>query len=305
MQDLHEISLKSLEVYAKILVDGFLTGKHKSPYHGFSVEFAEHKIYNKGQSTKHIDWKLYARTNKLFVKRFEEETNLRCQIVIDASSSMRYPLKKKYSFNQPNKLLFSILASASLMKLFVKQRDAVGLSLFSEGVDYHSASKTTLKHLISLKKVMLEDFNKTENAKKTFSVKSLHQIASQLNKRSLVMIFTDMLDTENSLDEIFLALQHLKFNKHEVILFHLMDYKSELNFDFDNVPHKFIDIETNESIEVNPLTIKDSYKVKSAKFMKKIKLLCHKNKIDLVKIDINNDLESVLSSYLLKRKKIY
>ena len=308
MKELPQISsLENLEFFARTLVEGFITGKHKSPYHGFSVEFAEHRIYNKGESTKHIDWKLFGRTDKYFVKRYEEETNLRCQIIIDSSSSMYYPNFKDVSVEKPNKILYSVLAAASLMNLFKKQRDSVGLSLFTESVDFHSDNKTTNKHHILLKNKLLEVINKDilNDKKQTFSVNSLHQIAERIHRRSLVLLFTDMMDSKNNLEEMFSSLQHLKYNKHEIILFHLAENKTELEFDFRNTPHKFIDVETNEEIKVNPKQIKKSYKNKIKEFVNELKVRCLQHKIDLVEVDVNKGVEQILVSYLLKRQKMF
>ena len=138
--------LGRLELLAKQAVEGFITGLHKSPFHGFSVEFAEHRFYNPGESTKHIDWKLYARSDKMFVKRYEEETNLRCQIVIDSSSSMRYPQDVNLDDQGMNKLKFSVESSAALVELLKRQRDAVGLSLFSDGLDLHTPARSSSAH---------------------------------------------------------------------------------------------------------------------------------------------------------------
>ena len=215
----------NLELFAKQVVEGFITGKHKSPYHGFSVEFAEHRLYNPGESTKHIDWKLFGRTDKLFNKRYEEETNLRCQLVIDVSSSMYYPNINNASLEKPNKLLFSIFSSAVMMNLLKKQRDAVGLSIFTDKLDTHTASRTTHRHHRMLyheldKLMQVDPINK---AKKTNSINVLHQIAELLHKRSLVMIFTDLIHPSKSLDEQFEAFKHLKYNKHEIVLIYLHD----------------------------------------------------------------------------------
>ncbi len=306
MQDLSNIlSLDTLEFLARDLVEGFITGKHKSPYHGFSVEFSEHRLYNSGESTKHVDWKLYGRTDKLFVKKYEEETNLRCRIVIDISSSMFYPAHEDVSISSPNKILYSIYSAASLMELFKKQRDSFGLTLFSEGTDFHSENKGTQKHHMALKQEMINILNNPINFRKTSSIDAIHNIASRLSKRSLVIIFTDMLDKDDSLSDIFLALQHLKFQKHEVIIFHLFDSKTEFDLDFQNIPHKFIDIETKEEVTLNPIDIKDIYKKKSEEFLKEIRLRCLQHKIDLVDVDINKGIEQILVSYLLKRKKMF
>ena len=306
MQELDNISsLESLEFFARNLVEGFITGKHKSPYHGFSVEFAEHRLYNTGESTKNVDWKLYGRTDKLFVKKYEEETNLRCQIIIDTSSSMYYPQLENLSLQNPNKILYSVYAAASLMNLFKKQRDSVGLSMFSDKLDYHSESKTTNKHHISLKRKMVETLNNKSEFKTTSAIDAIHQVASRLHKRSLVLFFTDMMDGVEDLNEIFLALQHLKFNKHEVILFHLSENKTEFDLEFSNSPHKFIDIETKEELNLNPIEIKKEFKKRSDIFLNELKTRCLQYKIDLVNVNINKGIEEILISYLLKRQKMF
>ena len=306
MQELDNISsLESLDFFARNLVEGFITGKHKSPYHGFSVEFAEHRLYNTGESTKNVDWKLYGRTDKLFVKKYEEETNLRCQIIIDTSSSMYYPKLENTSLQNPNKILYSVYAAAALMNLFKKQRDSVGLSMFSDKLDFHSESKTTNKHHISLKKKMVETLNNKVDFKSTSTIDAIHQIASRLHKRSLVLFFTDMMDGVEDLNEVFLALQHLKFNKHEVILFHLSENKTEFDLEFANSPHKFIDIETKEEVNLNPIEIKKEFQKRSDAFLNELKTRCLQYKIDLVNIDINKGVEEILISYLLKRHKMF
>lgn len=205
----------NLDLLASQVVEGFITGLHKSPFHGFSVEFAEHRLYNTGESVRNIDWKLYGRTDKLFVKRFEEETNLRCQLVLDVSSSMYYPQKEF------NKLRFAVSSAASLIYLFKKQRDAFGLSYFSDRVEFASPAKSTTVHhkylFNELEKLLVRD----ARGEGTGLASALHEIAEQLHKRSLVIIFSDMLEGENSesqLNSVFSALQHLKHNKHEVII---------------------------------------------------------------------------------------
>ncbi len=306
MQDFQQISsLEFLEFFAKNLVEGFITGKHKSPYHGFSVEFAEHRIYNRGDSTRHVDWKLFGRTNKLFIKRFEEETNLRCRVIIDTSSSMSYPVRRNLSIQSPNKLLYSIYSTASLMNLFKKQRDAVGLSLFSDKVHFHSDTKTTNKHHISLKNEMLNLLSVNQNEKTTSIVESIHDIASRIHRRSLVFLFTDFLGYYDNLDEIFLALQHLKFNKHELVLFHLFDKSTEIDFEFDNLPMKFIDLENNEEIRLNPVDVRNEYINNTKLFFNDLKVKCLQHKIDLVEVNINESMDKILHSYLLKRQKMF
>ena len=294
-----------LDLFAKNTVEGFITGLHKSPYHGFSVEFAEHKVYNQGTSTRHIDWKLFARTDKLFVKRYEEETNLRCQIVIDVSSSMYFPIQKKTSLLKPNKLIFSICCAASLMNLLKRQRDAVGLTLFSEKIEFHSVPKTTSKHHAILLNQLEEKIKSFSQNKKTFTVKSLHEIAENIHRRSLIILFTDMIDNSNNSEELFSALQHLKFNKHEVIIFNVQDYSKEVNFDYDNSPYKFIDLENKNEIRLFSDEVRKNYVAKQKDFLNKLKLKCMQYKIDLIDADINKGYNNILSSYLLKRSKLY
>lgn len=297
-----------LELIAKQVVEGFITGLHKSPFHGFSVEFAEHRLYNNGESTRHIDWKLYARTEKLFVKRYEEETNLRCHIVMDTSSSMYYPIKDNDTKDDVNKIGFSTYAAASLVHLLKKQRDAFGLSLFSDKLEVHTDTKSTTTHsqlvFTELEKLLTP---KNENASKRSSgAQALHEIAEKINRRSLVIIFSDMIEnSEKTQDDLWNALQHLKHNKHEVLLFHVVDKKKELDFDFENRPYRFVDLETGEELKLNPLEVREAYQKSMKSFEQDLKLKCGQYKIDLIEADISKGFDQVLLPYLLKRKKLY
>ena len=296
---------ENLELLAKQVVEGFITGLHKSPYHGFSVEFAEHRLYNTGESTKHIDWKLYARTDKMFVKRYEAETNLRCRIVLDHSSSMYFPKLDNPTFQEPNKMLFSICCASALMNLLKRQRDAVGLSVFSEKLELHTAERTTTQHHQLLLHELEKMWNHQAEQKHTFAVDALHEIAENIHKRSLVILFTDMMDNSERADEIFTALQHLKFNKHEVILFHVCDYAKELAFEYSNRPHRFIDLETGEEVKLRSNAIKKEYQQAQEEFLKEMKLKCAQYQIDLVEADIRQGFHPVLLAYLLKREKLF
>ncbi len=295
-----------MELFAKQVVEGFVTGLHKSPYHGFSVEFAEHRLYNTGESTKHIDWKLYGRTDKLFVKRYEEETNLRCQLVIDASSSMYYPNLVSPSLEKPNKLLFAIYASAVMMNLLKKQRDAVGLSIYADKLEVHTPNRTTQRHhrilYHELDKLLLID--PVKSAKQTQSTIALHQVSELLHKRSLVMIFTDFIHSNQTLEEQFQAYKHLKYNKHEIVLFYLNEPITEKDLEFDNKPYKFVDLETGEEIKLSPNLYQKKHKEQAENYLKELKLKCLQYKIDFVEIDINKGFDKVLNSYLLKRQKM-
>ncbi len=294
--------LENLELLANQVVEGFIIGLHKSPFHGFSVEFAEHRIYNQGESTKNIDWKVYARTDKLFTKKFEEETNLRAQIVIDTSSSMYFPKDRKQS--PVNKLEFSALAAASLMNLLKKQRDAYGLSLFDDKVNIHTKAKSSTTHYRLLLTYLDRLINDDKNEKSTSVVDTLHQIADSIHKRSLVILFTDMFDRTENTEDIFHALQHLKYNKHEVVLFHVMDKKLEEEFEFDNRPHEFIDMESGESIKLQSNQVREFYQTKIKSYKENLKMKCLQYKIDLIDTDIREGFHPILESYLVKRKKM-
>ncbi len=280
-------------------MEGFIIGLHKSPYHGFSVEFAEHRLYNSGESVKDIDWKVYARSDKLFVKKFEEETNLRCQLVIDASSSMYYPKDA-----QNNKIRFSIVCAAALMYLMKKQRDAVGLSIFSEQLDVHTKSRSTQVHHKLLTTHLEQLLAVTAQNKKTAAAKYLHQIADNIPKRSLVVIFSDMFDNMEDSAELFSALQHLKYARHEVILFHVTDKKSELDFEFENRPYVFVDLETGEKIKLRANDVREHYTKQAREYKKELMLKCGQYKIDFVEADIAENFMQVLVPYLTKRAKM-
>jgi len=294
-----------LELIAKQVVEGFITGLHKSPFHGFSVEFAEHRLYNKGESTKHIDWKLFGRTDKLFIKRYEEETNLRCQIIIDSSSSMYFPLADLPK-GKHNKITFSAYCAAAIIELLRRQRDAVGLSIFSDVVDVHTHAKSSSLHhkmLYHELEKLIQPFD-VKTHKTTSAIQSIHNIAESIHKRSLVIIFSDMMDSKANADEMFSALQHLKHNKHEVILFHVADKQKEIDFEFENRPYRFIDMETQEEIKLHPNEIKESYLKEMAEFKNQLKLKCGQYKIDFVEADINLDFTQVLRPYIVKRAKM-
>ncbi|MEM8522708.1 DUF58 domain-containing protein [Flavobacterium sp. PL12] len=294
-------SFQHLELLANQVVEGFISGMHKSPFHGFSAEFAEHKVYNLGESTKHIDWKLFAKTDRLFTKKYEEETNLRCHIIIDNSSSMHYPkLKEGQNFFE-NKIGFSVLAAAVLMNLLKKQRDAVGLSVFSNTYEYYAPEKGSDRHHRMILNTLEGLLLKTDNQKSTDTITFLHQIAEKIHRRSMIILFTDMFQAENE-EELFNALQHLKHNKHKVVLFHVVDAKTELNFDFDNAPRKFIDVETGEEIAVFADNVKQEYENEVEKYFKKLALTCSQNRIKYVPVSIDESFEKILLTYLVEKQ---
>lgn len=297
-------NIGNLELLAKQVVEGFIIGLHKSPFHGFSVEFAEHRLYNQGEGTKDIDWKVFARTDRLYVKKFEEETNLRCQIVLDASSSMYFPEVTKDSKNYTNKLRFSALAAAALMNLLMKQRDAFGLSIFDKDVNIHTRAKASTAHYRLLLTYLQQLIDNPERNRTTSAAKALHQIADSVHKRSLVVIFSDMFEQTEDSDALFSALQHLKHAKHEVILFHTVDKSLEVDFEFENRPYLFIDMESGEQLRLQPNQVKDHYVSQVAKFKEELKLKCMQYHVDFVEADINEGFRPILQAWLVKRMKM-
>ena len=301
----HYRDFETLEFFARQVVEGFITGLHKSPFHGFSVEFSEHRIYNPGESTKNIDWKLYGRTDRLYTKRYEEETNLRCRLILDASPSMFYPEDRMGNVEKPNKFLFSSIASLALINLLKKQRDAVGLSLFGNH-ELHTEAKSTFQHhkMISTEmyKVLAGYDRKQEQAQGL--VQSLHHVAQKVHKRSLIILFSDLFDMMEEEEAILDALQHLKYNKHELVIFWTTDENTELNFDFGDKPYRFIDMESGDVLKLNPGDVRSEYLKEMKEFKDRLKLKCLQYKIDLVEVDVSKGYHAVLQAYLLKRKRM-
>ncbi|MEO9477357.1 MAG: DUF58 domain-containing protein [Cyclobacteriaceae bacterium] len=289
---------EKIDFLAKQLVEGFITGLHKSPYHGFSVEFAEHKLYNFGDSTRHVDWKVFARTDRIYTKQYEEETNLRCNILLDVSGSMYYP--------KPNldKIKFAALCAAAMSQLLSSQRDAVSLTTFSDEVLFTSPQSSTGSNLNLIFNELTRVINETEGAGSTNVATVLHEIAEKVHKRSLVIILSDMFQNNDNLDEIFGALQHLKHNKHEILIFHVTDQNTELEFEFEDRPYRFIDLESNQSIKVNPRDVKEQYQERISALYHELKLKCGQYKIDLLEADTSEPFDKVLSAYLIKRKRM-
>ena len=303
LSNLQNPEIKNLELLARQLVEGFITGMHKSPFHGFSVEFSEHKLYNKGESTRHIDWKLFAKTEKLYTKKYEEETNLRCHIIIDNSASMHYPVVKEQRLDQLNKIGFSAVAAASLMEVLKRQRDAVGLSIYADSYQYYAPEKGSDRHRKMLIQQLENLLTTTSNAA-TETYAYLHEIAKKIHRRSLLFLFTDMFQSNTHQEELFEALRHLKYNKHEVVLFHTFDSKTEFKFDFDNSPKKFVDIETGEEVNLFAENIQENYTKLVDSYFKELKNKCLQYKISYVPVDIQEGFHQVLARYFLSRQKM-
>lgn len=292
--------IEHFELLAKQVVEGFIIGLHKSPFHGFSAEFAEHRIYNQGDDIKNIDWKVFARTDKLYIKNFEEETNLRCRLVIDASSSMFYPDAKA----QRNKIKFATFAAACLTHLMYKQRDAFGLSVFDNELKVHTHARSTIQQYQRVMNELYKAQNQHQNTEKTDIVKALHHISETIHRRSIVCVFSDMFDDNSQMEQLFSALQHLRYNKHEVILFHTLSQQTEVNFNFENQLYEMRDMETNQVIKLNPLDYKEVYEKTVKANKKKLTDMCGQYHIDYVEADIDKGFHQILYPYLVKRIKM-
>lgn len=294
-------SYGNLELLAKNLVQGFITGLHKSPFRGFSVEFAEHRQYNNGESTKHIDWKLFGRTDRLFIKEFEEETNLRAHFIVDASPSMYYPLGDEVKLS---KFEFACYASAVLMEMLQKQRDAFGLCLFDDRIRFDSEIKSTSAHKNYLFNILEEEIRITPpktGASNLIDV--LHTKAESLPKRSLVVVFTDFLQNKAQNEELWEAFRHLSHNQHDIIVYHIRDNATERDLDFGNRQVKMVDAESGEELKLNPEKLKMAYKEKMEAYFKEINSELLQMRVDLCVVDIQEDMDKVLRAYLSRRKK--
>jgi len=293
----------NLELLARQLVEGFITGLHQSPYHGFSVEFSEHRLYNAGESTRHLDWKVLARTDRLYVKRYEEETNLRCHLLLDVSPSMYYPTAGPQT---NGKLHFSILSAAALATLLQRQRDAVGLVTFADRIELQTPVRATAqhRHTLLLQLQQLLDRPQPAQQRTTDVAGVIHQIAQQIQKRSLVVIFSDMLSRTENPEALFEALQHLRHQRHEVLLFHVLDAATEESFDFAERPYVFVDAETGEEVRLQPNQVREQYRAAMGAFKQQLALRCGQYRIDFTPVDIRESFDKVLFGWLVKRSKM-
>lgn len=298
---------RSLDFFARQVVEGFITGRHRSPFHGFSAEFSDYRQYNTGESTRNIDWHLYGRTDKLFVKLFEEETNLRCQLVIDQSSSMLFPIERHGDMEHPNKLTFSALASAVLIELLHRGRDAFGLTLLSDGIDLQTPCRSSITHrqyLFGELDKLLQPVEAGRQNKPTSIVEALHLTAERLHRRSLVVLFTDAFLQPSEEDPFFDALRHLRHNKHEVILFHTFDQQHELNLDYGTRPYLFVDLETGRRLRVQPAELAKQYAEQMHRQQALLQQRALQYRIDYQPIDVDQGFHQVLQPFLLKRSKL-
>lgn len=292
---------KHLELLAHQVVEGFISGMHQSPFHGFSAEFAEHKVYNTGESTKHIDWKLYAKTDRLYTKTYEEETNLRCHLIIDNSSSMHYPALKADEPFYHSKIGFSVLASAVLMNLLQKQRDAVGLSVYSDRYEYYAPEKGSDRHHRMILNQLESLLAKPAATQQTQTATFLHQIAEKMHRRSMIVLFTDMFQGGDD-SALFNALQHLRHDKHRVVLFHVLHEQTEVQFNYDHAPRKFIDLESGAEVTLFSNNVQEQYQAGVQAYFRKVAQTCMQNKIKYVPVYVGPDFEKILTTYLIEKQ---
>ena len=298
----------SLELLASQVVEGFITGLHKSPFHGFSVEFAEHRQYNEGESVRHVDWKLYGRTDRLYIKKYQEETNLRCHILIDTSSSMYFPVASRQE-RDLNKLGFSLCSAAVLATMLVRQRDAVGISFFSDRDRFQTEVKSNGTHLKYLLSELESRFRASFSSAPVLNVGSgiaqtLHLAAERIHKRSLIVLFTDMFDTQEDPEALFGALQHLKYRNNEIILFQVTDHEKEAVLNFPEKNYCLVDMESGKEVKLSPVQYKEAYIEKYAAFRQEVKNRCALYGIDWVEADLGEGFVPVLQAYMAKRRKV-
>ncbi len=298
---------KSLDFFARQVVEGFITGRHRSPLHGFSVEFSDYRQYNAGESTRNIDWRLYGRTDRLYVKQFQEETNLRCQLVVDHSASMLFPLEGQGDIEHPNKLTFSVYAAAVLIELLHRQRDAFGLTLLSDGIDRQTPCRSNAahqQHLLAELDTLLAQQRPAANTPTTTNIAaSLHLIAEQLHRRSLVVLFTDAFVDDRQRYDLFDALQHLRHNQHEVIIFHTFDRARELQLDYGSRPLRFVDLESGRTLRLQPSEVAQQYGDLMLRQQADLQQRAMQYRIDYVPVDVAQGFHQVILPFLLKRSK--
>lgn len=292
-----------LEMKARQIVEGFISGLHKSPFYGFSVEFAEHRPYNPGDELRHIDWKVYAKSERYYIKQYEEETNLRCYILLDVSSSMLFRYYAEWS-----KLRYAIHMAAALSYMMHRQRDAVGLIPFDTKPITNIPPKSSYSHLrylfTQMEEYLEEDQSKAPRQRKTASADVIHEIAERIGRRSLVIILSDLFENTAGNDELASALKHLKHKKHEVIMFHLLEKRSERELDLPDRRFVFQDLETGSEIDVLPRQVKKDYRERMDKYVKEFRHMCGNAKIDFQEIDTETSFEHSLIAYLNKRKRL-
>jgi len=291
--------LSTMELRARLIVEGFITGLHRSPYHGFSVEFAEHRPYNPGDELRHVDWKVYAKTDRFYVKQYEEETNLRHHVVLDTSPSMRYKGDAELS-----KLEYGSYLAAGLHNLMLKQRDATGLIGFDETVHTVRPPKATPGYLNQLL-IALEQMSSEEpDGRRTSAAAALDEVAERIGRRSLVVVITDLFENIGAHDDLLKSLRHLRHRGHEVIVFHVLEGQTERRFNFPDRPMLFRDVETGDEVTLQPAQLRDHYEEAVEHFTETFRRNCLEHDIDFAELDTNEPYDTALMAYLNKRSRL-
>ena len=290
--------IKGLELKAKKIIEGFIAGLHKSPYHGFSVEFAEHRPYNRGDDFKHIDWKVYAKKERFYVKQYEEETNLRCFLVLDTSSSMYFKHKAQWT-----KLEYSAYLAAAMAYLMQGQRDAVGFASYADTLRTILPAKGTRRHLRRIF-LEIEPYLTINKGDFTASAAALHELAERIHQRSLVVIFTDLFENIETHDALISALKHLRHHKHEIILFNITEHYTELNLNLEYERYLLEDLESGEQLEISPAQIAQDYRAKVTMYLQRFKQACNEFQIDFECVSTEQPFSEALIHYLKKRSRL-
>lgn len=281
--------ISSLELIARLVVEGFITGLHKSPYHGFSVEFAEHRPYMPGDPIRQIDWKVYGRTSRLYIKRFEEETNLKAYLILDASASMNY------RSGDISKFQYGCYLAASLAYLLIHQKDAAGLAIFDTQTRKLLTPRATRSYIKTIEEILVQ----TNPGGETDIATNLHRLAERMTRRGLIILISDLLDDP---DKVIMGLKHFRHRRHEVIVFHVLDPQElMLNFQGDI---RFEDLETGEMLATQPWHIRQDYREAVKQFSEYYRRACHENRIDYVLLNTSDSFEKPLMEYLIKRMKL-
>ncbi len=290
--------VKNLELIAQQLVKGYIIGKHKSPNHGFAVEFAEHKQYNMGDPLRHVDWKLFAKSKRMYSKKYEQETNMRAHIAIDLSSSMTFSQNEQ----QLSKLDYALIASSAFLYILQKQVDAVSLTYFDSQIQDFFPARSNTRHFQNLKNSLENNIGLSPKESKTDIPAALEFLASRSYKNGMMILFTDLI-SEDLLGSKFMdEIQKLKFQNHEILIFHLLDSDKELYLNYENRPYQFIDVETGQSVVTNPQSIAKEYTENKQKELGKIADELRKHRVDYIPVDIQQSFQQVLGPFFSKRK---
>jgi len=282
--------LANMDLVARCAVEGFFSGLHPSPFHGFSVEYSDHREYHPGDELKFVDWKLYGRSDKLYIKQFQQETNTVAYILLDSSKSMSFSGEGPVS-----KIAYGSFLAAALSYLMLKQGDSTGLVLFAEGVTSQIPPKSQRTHLNTI----LVELQHNRPSGRTNLAGVLHTIAETTKRRGLVILISDLLDDEG---DILKGLAHLKFLKHDVIVFHTMDHQ-ELNLDYEGLI-QFEDLESKAKIRTFPRSLREKYRQRVAEFVSDIERSTRKNDVDYHLVDTSKPLDRALMAYLAKRRRM-